>query len=68
MIRLIIIAALVGLAIAAIRSLSTRNRSRCSTCIHRRKIFEDGTLCGFGDKETFKTIVHVTNCRDHARR
>jgi hypothetical protein len=40
---------------------------KCADCRHRRKIFPDGTLCGFGKRETFKNEVHVANCVDHQR-
>lgn len=49
-------------------SLPGARRSKCSDCVHARKIFDDGTLCGFGRSETFKNAVHVGNCVDHRKR
>lgn len=43
-------------------------RSKCSGCRHAKKIFDDGTLCTFGRRETFKNSVHVSNCIDRAPR
>ncbi len=49
-------------------SLPSARRSKCSDCVHARKVFDDGTLCGFGKSETFKNSVHVQNCVDHRRK
>jgi hypothetical protein len=42
--------------------------SKCSGCRHAKRIFDDGTLCTFGNRETFKNSVHVSNCVDHSGR
>ncbi|MBK8978889.1 MAG: hypothetical protein IPM29_23560 [Planctomycetes bacterium] len=55
--------------------LSTRARggppgvlTKCRGCRHARKLFPDGTLCGFGKREVFKNEVHVGNCVDRSPR
>ncbi len=48
--------------------LPHRTRLRCESCRHCRKLFEDGSLCGYGTRETFKTIVHIENCPDYQKR
>ena len=65
----------VGLAIAALAYILTRaigaattGRSKCATCLHCRKLFDDGTLCGYGSREVFKNQVHVENCMDYERK
>ncbi len=42
--------------------------SKCASCRHAGKVFEDGTLCKFAGRETFKNEVHVNNCTDHQPR
>ena len=71
--RILMIVAVVGLFIWLIRStgmvggIGGGGGSKCKTCKHRRKVFDDGTLCGFGNKETFKNTVHVQNCIDYEK-
>lgn len=68
-IRLVILGLLVLFVIYVIRTFFGKNESlKCKTCRHCRKLFEDGSLCGFGQRETYKTIVHVENCVDYERR
>lgn len=40
----------------------------CATCRNCRNLFDDGVICSFGSKETFKNETHIANCRDWARR
>lgn len=62
------------LAIVGLYYYVRRNFSRpaaepsCATCRHCNKVFEDGTLCAYGDKEVFKKPVHVKNCTDYSPR
>ena len=66
---IIIVAIVIGLLYfltRAIRNLPAR--SKCYTCRHCRKLFEDGTLCGYGSREVFKNQVHVENCMDYERK
>jgi len=59
--------AAVGL-FAIIRSLIGRPQpgrdSKCADCIHCRKLFRDGVLCGFGAREVFKNPAHIDMCPD----
>ncbi len=48
--------------------LGIGKRSKCADCVHCRKLFDDGTLCGFGPREVFKNEVQVNNCVDHRAR
>lgn len=37
---------------------------KCSTCRHAGLLDEDGVLCRYGARETFKNTVHIGNCLD----
>ena len=72
MFRLVIFAlAVVGLA-AILRNLFGGNRRpadlKCADCIHCRKLFRDGVLCGFRELEVFKNPAHIEMCSDHTVR
>lgn len=41
---------------------------QCATCRHCRKLFDDGSTCGFGPRETFKNETHIRNCIDYSKR
>ena len=71
MVRILFVVAAVALAYYLCRvMLSSRGATplKCATCANCRKMFHDGALCAFGNKETFKNIVHVENCRDYQPR
>jgi hypothetical protein len=68
LLRLLIFALLIALAAWGWRQLAGARKSKCSTCRFARKVFDDGTLCTFGTRETFKNNVHVQNCVDHRPR
>ena len=68
LIRLIPLALLIALIVWGVRQMTGTKRSKCQTCRHCRKAFDDGTLCTFGNRETFKNTVHVQNCVDHEPR
>lgn len=38
---------------------------KCATCIHCRRLFHDGVMCGFRDKEVFKNPAQIDMCPDH---
>ena len=40
-------------------------RYKCATCRHCGKMDRDGVMCRFGDRQVFKTPVHVENCMDY---
>ena len=41
---------------------------KCATCKNCGKLFDDGVLCRFKGRETFKNLTHISNCIDHERR
>lgn len=40
---------------------------KCRTCEHAARLFHDGVICRYGEKETFKNLVHIDNCPDYRR-
>lgn len=38
---------------------------KCATCSHCRKLFRDGVMCGFQEKEVFKNPAHIKMCPDY---
>ena len=71
-IRIVIFAlAAVGL-VAIVRQMFGGNHVRqdlkCVDCIHCRKLFRDGVLCGFREKEVFKNPAHIDMCVDRTIR
>ncbi len=38
---------------------------KCATCSHCRKLFHDGVMCGFRDKQVFKNPAQIDMCPDH---
>lgn len=45
-------------------SRSRLGNVKCSTCRHAGLLDEDGVLCRYGARETFKNSVHIGNCLD----
>jgi hypothetical protein len=43
-------------------------RFPCSTCAHCGTEFNDGVICLFAGRETFKNEVHIANCGSWTRR
>jgi len=41
---------------------------KCKTCRHAGKVFDDGALCRYGNRETFKNPTHIANCMDYERK
>lgn len=39
----------------------------CETCRNCKTLFDDGVICSFGSKETFKNETHIANCKDWER-
>ncbi len=71
-IRLLIFAlAVVGL-VTILRKMFPGSQPRmdvkCADCIHCRKLFRDGVICGFREKEVFKNPAHIDMCVDHTVR
>ena len=56
--------------LAAIARLSRSGRGRgarrfkCHDCQHLRKGLDDGVMCGYGNREVFKTPAHIRMCGD----
>ena len=70
-VRVLIIAAIVYLAITIIRHLMSstrRRRFKCATCKSCGRLFDDGVLCQFEGRETFKNETHIGNCIDYRPR
>ena len=42
-----------------------RPRFKCATCRNCKEMFDDGVICAFESKETFKNETHIANCPDH---
>ena len=41
---------------------------KCETCRSCGKLFDDGVLCQFQGRETFKNETHIANCLDYKKR
>lgn len=42
--------------------------AKCATCSHCRKLFHDGVMCGFEQREVFKNQAQVNMCPNHEPR
>jgi len=49
-------------------SSSPGSEFKCSTCRHCKRVDADGSICRYGNKETFKNPVHIQNCNDYERK
>jgi hypothetical protein len=43
-------------------------RFKCHDCRHCRRLFDDGVMCGFGNREVFKNSRHIAMCGDWSPR
>jgi hypothetical protein len=70
LVRLLPAIVVVGLIVWLVRTLivNRERKLKCWDCVHCGKLFHDGSLCGYRNTETFKTVVHVENCVDHEPR
>jgi hypothetical protein len=41
-----------------------RRRYKCIGCEHLRRAFDDGVMCGYGTRETYKTLANIRMCGD----
>ncbi|MFQ5600034.1 MAG: hypothetical protein ACE5G2_05720 [Candidatus Krumholzibacteriia bacterium] len=41
-----------------------RRRFKCHDCLYMRKVFDDGAMCSYGDREVFKNPRHIAMCPD----
>ena len=55
-----------GLVRFARRAPGRRPRFKCHDCRHLRRTFDDGVMCGYGEREVFKTRAHISMCPDWA--
>ena len=47
------------------RILKSRGQLPCATCRNCGRLFDDGVLCRFEGRETFKNETHIRNCTDY---
>jgi hypothetical protein len=65
-----LLALVFGIAIIAVaaklrgRGSRRAGRFKCHDCQHQRRTFDDGVMCGYGDREVFKTRAHIRLCPD----
>ena len=45
-----------------------RSPFKCETCRSCGRLFDDGVLCQFQGRETFKNETHIRNCIDYEAR
>ena len=43
------------------------SKFKCATCKNCKNLFDDGVICVFDRKETFKNEIHIANCHDYER-
>jgi hypothetical protein len=43
-------------------------RFKCHDCRHCRRLFDDGVMCGYGNREVFKNARHIAMCGDWSPR
>jgi hypothetical protein len=66
LIRLILFAALVySLYRLVVLLFPRRPEFKCATCRHCGHMDNDGVICRYLNRETFKTPVHIQNCMDY---
>ena len=69
LLRLILLGIVVYVAYRALRSAFAGRGSEfpCATCRNCKALYDDGVICAFGSRETFKNETHISNCRDYRR-
>jgi len=70
LVQVIIIGAAVLVGYRLVRALfsgADTSRFPCASCKNCKTLFDDGVICVYGRKETFKTETHIANCRDYER-
>ena len=40
---------------------------KCATCKHCARLDDDGVICRYGNRQTFKTPVHISNYMDYQK-
>lgn len=68
-VRFIIFAVIAIVVWRIVRVILSPARSfKCKTCRHCKRVDQDGSICMYGSKETFKNPVHIENCTDYQQR
>ncbi len=73
MLQLLLLAVVVYLIYVVVRAIlggdrpGGRKKFPCATCRNRGKMFDDGVMCKFRGRETFKNETHISNCIDYER-
>ena len=71
MLRVLILASLVYLGYRAYQQFwvpgagQAGSDFKCATCRHCARLDEDGVMCRFGNRQTFKHPLHIANCIDY---
>lgn len=69
LIRILIVAGIGYLIYLILRpSRAPRSEFKCESCQHCGRLYDDGVICRFEDKETFKNPIHIENCPDYSPR
>ena len=72
LIQILVIAAAVYVGYRLLRGLfaggGAGSQLPCATCANCKALYDDGVICMFGAKETFKKEMHIANCGDYRRR
>ncbi len=68
LIRILVVVLAIAFVVWLLLRFFTGSRLKCATCRHCRKLMHDGSICGFGHREVFKTIVHIETCGDYQYR
>ena len=67
-IRLVLLVLVIAVVVWAVRRIFARPQIKCATCRHCGQLFDDGSICVYGTRETFKNMVHIKNCVDYEKR
>lgn len=70
-VRILIVAAILYFVFRLVRQLvhrTRRSRFKCATCKNCGRLFDDGVMCQFEGRETFKNETHIGNCIDYEQR
>jgi len=69
---LVLVAGIIYLVVRFTRAGGLRRRGsrrfKCHDCRHCRRLFDDGVMCGYGDREVFKNSRHIAMCGDWSPR
>ncbi len=69
--RIFVVAAVVYFIYVVVRHLrggAGQPRFQCAKCKSCVKMFDDGVMCRFKGRETFKNETHISNCIDYVKK